>query len=686
MDVGSIAIGATVANGPRPQRCRVHANKACSLSDGIEGPDESDVSGFDAFSFEPSVYGRAPTDSRIRCHVIVDPYADSMAKQGAIPETMKPLGSYVAKRCPRRVQLDIVKPVEQLEPAADAQMRMEAGVVFEDAITEHLRAVAEPDWAFIPKGKPYEEIAATTEALSGRAAVIVNARLPNDTEEWRSGAPDVLVWATDGYVPIDVKHHKTFSDGEGIVVSDLVNPRPSGSHASDHKLRDNKDDALQLAHYWRMLEGLDLAATSPMGGIIGKEGVVAWYDLDEPMWTTPAKSDNKKRKKRTTMEAYDFEFGIRRSWAADAHLLASGESSELLPPVRVSECGSCGWKRHCDETLEAGEGDASLLPGIGYRPWRLLRDDGVETRADVAALDYRTAQLGRNGVDLPKWLDLAAESDQNAAVADMNRRSKKQVATLEGAGIWTAGDVLQAIDRTTARFDGAGFLPEAILNARAATGDEPVYLRPGVEPMIPRADIELDIDMENTEDGVYLWGVLVTDRVGSGLVEDGFLPFCSFDPLNEDAEMSVFRELWSFLNSISAQAAVTGVSLKSYCWHESAENTQLRRIARRDAALLAEVEAFIDSGTWVDLEKTFKTQWITGGSTGLKAVAPLAEFTWDVDDPGGGMSMVRYLEAVAGSQEAQEWLLTYNRGDVEATKSIRDWLDQAGGSCSVVGV
>ena len=608
-----------------------------------------------------------------------------MTGQGATPISMKPLGSYVAKRCPRRVQLDIVKPVEQLEPATDTQMRMDAGLVFEDEITERIRAVAQPDWAFIPKGSPNEEIAATTEALANKAAVIVNARLPNDTEEWRSGAPDLLVWETDGYVPIDVKHHKTFSDGEGIVVSNLVDPRPSASHVDDHKLRDNKDDALQLAHYRRMLEALGLEATSPMGGIIGKEGLVAWYNLDEPMWTTPAKSDNKKRKKRTTMEAYDFEFGIRRNWAMDARRHVADESTPLLPPVKVSECGGCGWDGYCDAELTVGDGDPSLLPRIGYIEWRRMQDLGITTRRDVAELGYQTASLGKDGVDLEKWLSLAAAAGPDVAVSDLNPRAKKQVGLLEEAGISTASDVLMSLDPATVALGGAGFVPEAILNARAALGPEPVYLRPGVtDPVIPRADIELDIDMENTEDGVYLWGVLVTDRVGSGLVEEGFVPFYSFEPMDEASEMAVFREFWTWLQELTWRCASAGVSMKSYCWHESAENTQLRRIGKRDPAMLEEVEDFIDSGAWVDLEKTFKTQWITGGSTSLKAIAPMADFAWNVDDPGGGLSMVKYVYAVAGSAEAAEWLLTYNEGDVEATKVIREWLERVGVQTSSV--
>ncbi len=253
-----------------------------------------------------------------------------MSGHGATPDSMRPLGSYVAKRCPRRVQLDIVQPVEQVPAADDVVMRMEAGIAFEVEITGRLQAHARPDWVFIAGGPAADEIASTLAAIEAKAPLIVNARLPSDFEEWRSGAPDLMVWDVDGYVPIDVKHHKTFDDGEGIRVSDLAEPTPAASNAVGFDLRARKDDTLQLAHYRRMLQGLDLASSGSVGGIIGKEGVVAWYDLDEARWTTPAKSDGKRRKRRTSMEVYDFEFGIRREWAEDAYRHLDDRAQEQI--------------------------------------------------------------------------------------------------------------------------------------------------------------------------------------------------------------------------------------------------------------------------------------------------------------------------------------------------------------------
>ena len=84
----------------------------------------------------------------------------------ATPAPVRPLSAYVAKRCPLRVQLDLVEPGVPLEPTADVQMRLDEGVAFEAAsVVAELRAVAGSDWVFVDEAaSPELQVEATTSA------------------------------------------------------------------------------------------------------------------------------------------------------------------------------------------------------------------------------------------------------------------------------------------------------------------------------------------------------------------------------------------------------------------------------------------------------------------------------------------------------------------------------------------
>ena len=595
-------------------------------------------------------------------------------------------GGYVAKQCPVRAQNDAVRPAEPLPPDPFTERLFASGNAFEaDVVAQLLRLNPGAMWVDADDAAARE--IATASAMAAGLSPILNGRLPADNVGRRVGRPDLLVLAPDGgYRAVDIKWHQSLEPATGTA-SELPGtcgtleelPQELAVVDADYAARKSQSDLLQLAHYQRMLEAAGIAAKGRrFGGIIGTERRVVWYDLDIPIWRTPSATGATKL--RTTMERYDIEFDFRLDIVAVAEQHRIDPGVELLVvPVRCGECPGCPWNGYCGPQLAAGSGDVSLLPGVGWSQWKIHRDHGITQRAELAALDWQTASLVATGVDIKGLRALATSLPVAMSVLDMGSMWKpaRNLDLLDAAGLGTVGDLLR-LDAATAEYSGS-YLPlhEQIDLARAVLGPASVYKRRGVDGLaVPRADVEVDVDMECSEVGVYLWGCLLTDRTNSGTTNSEYRAFVTWDVLTPEAESANSLEFWKWFAGVRLTAQEQGLTFRAYCYSASAENQYLRRLGL-SADLEVEIAAFIASDEWVDVLREWDRQLITGLGSGLKAVAPLVGHGWDVEDAGGAASMVWYDAAEAGNESARRWLLDYNRGDVEATRAIREWMGSA---------
>ena len=172
---------------------------------------------------------------------------------------------------------------------------------------------------------------------------------------------------------------------------------------------------------------------------------------------------------------------------------------------------------------------------------------------------------------------------------------------------------------------------------------------------VPRADVEVDVDMESFgEAGAYLWGALLR-RPAAGVPGDepeGYRAFATWEPVPTQDEARSFAAFWGWLSGVRARAAATGRSFAAYCYNEQAENRWLLASARpvrraaRHPARSAEVEEFITDPGWVDLFAVVSEWFLCAHGKGLKRIAPAAGFSWRDPEAGGENSMRWYRDAV----------------------------------------
>jgi predicted RecB family nuclease len=304
---------------------------------------------------------------------------------------------------------------------------------------------------------------------------------------------------------------------------------------------------------------------------------------------------------------------------------ARSHAQPLALPSRIMDCRSCPWWPTCEADLVAARDVSLVLRGEDAVA---LRQAGIRTVDELAALP--TSQ--------PPPVPMVATP-----------------------------------------------FPDAVALARAWLAGLTVVRRV-VDVEVPRADIEVDVDMESFGDsGAYLWGAWLSGpRVADVDFAPGYRAFATWRPLPTPDEARSFGEFWQWLTEVQARARLAGLTFRAYCYNELAENRWLLASADRFAGTRGvpardEVLAFITSPAWVDLFRIVSDTFLCARGKGLKTIAPVAGFHWRDAEASGENSMRWYRDAVGMDGEPADpgqrrRLLEYNEDDVRATSTLREWM------------
>lgn len=563
------------------------------------------------------------------------------------------LGGYPAKSCPRathnRFTTEVPKPVPD-PPSPELQQRFDDGIAFECTVMDYL---VELGAEVIPEDFSVTDATAQTlRYLHDRVGVIGRACLP--TSGPRTGRPDLLVLVDGGYLPVDVKNHSLLkpkterSKKPDALVSAF--DAPADFHASADFSAENGswlNDAMQLAHYTRMLEDLGLHAGPDrlLGGVVSNDDLtdllgaphgICWFDLDTPCVTQFAAEEPSGRAEFSVLSWYDREFARRLEIAVAA---AAGE--ELVAPLGTAECPDCSWYTYCSN--RASSHPSFLIRGGPLRreEWEALERFGGETLPGLASLDEASVRA-----------DFVRSS--------VNTRSPEQRLT------------------------------DTLRRARMLVADPPRTYEPhdGVWPSeVPAADVEVDFDLEWDSSGrIFQWGMRV--RKGQDDTTARYLDhLVAAKPLDDDVEQELAQRALQELSALAAQAAAAGQVMKVFHWSHP-EVSMTRKFP--------EIEDLLAHHA-VDLLGWWRDHFFTVHGNGIKNVATLFDYDWQVADPAGLKAELKLAQAheaypdpaswdaeLFAAARAQGpdtnplgWVLLYNESDVEAQARIRDGLRAA---------
>ena len=397
--------------------------------------------------------------------------------------------------------------------------------------------------------------------------------------------------------------------------------------------RISKPDAMQLAHYMVHLRELGLAPTDYKAGIIGSDG-------EQIAWTYLDQTKFGRGKAAPdAMTIYIEDFIKAKEIVAQSlehakDAAASVDSLPMVQPDGVYGCKRCPYKDVCLKEMHA-----------------FKNNEGHPTLLATVTPNEL--------VKIPDHIESITDLRQAANLSD--------------------------------------FAAKAQVRARVWQTKNPELIEPEKGFDLPEFDIEIDIDLENSQaalkemdpdqsagrDQVYLYGYGIHDRTKDKDWRTAHIDsFGNYDDTDE-AEYEVLLNMWQILEREVAKAESENktIGIFHYSHHEK---IWWRNFARRhegkpgvpteDAAETFMAKYFVDLRPYAE-KISFPTM-----SYSIKALAPVANFKWKSDDAGGAMSLLKYKAATANDvdektrDESIKWLYEYNLDDIRATFAVRDYI------------
>jgi predicted RecB family nuclease len=481
----------------------------------------------------------------------------------------------------------------------------------------------------------------TTELMRHGAPLILRPRLAFDVRGRRRAVAHVLVRVGREderfiYAPVAIKNNEIIEQAstrrllEGSLTLLLPNEATYTDGVGPRSTPTVTRNGIGLAHATRVLQALGHGDPRGHAAMIDRHRRLWWFELSTKDFP------------RFNLATYDSAYE-ERLVLLDAHAQWTAHGGAFpTEPYWHRECPECPFAYYCESQLE-GIDDVSLTRYTNIEQQLILHDNGVDTRAHLARLDPLRARAARSKTPIPR--DESSREDHLGRLIDK--------------------------------------LDDLIYRARAHERASPLRILTSSEMGCPRADVEVDVDMESYDDATYLWGANVTLNVPVDGVQAGYQAFVEWGELTPRAESEVFARFWKWFEEIRRISEDDGRTFAAYCFWAQAEDGAMNRAVATPVPggpTRADLDGFrsAEPAEWIDLHVLAKGQIQTTGPLGLKQLATMSGFRWRDLNPSGEASMLWYEVAVSNSSDAQtsrQRLLEYNEDDCRATKALRDWLN-----------